>query len=155
MNNCLFHPSADKNSREKQTESPVPSDGNLTPSSRATRGLGRKKVGRKPKSEKIDEKNTEVTHDNDGSDTEDSADRYEFVQAQIRILLLFNRNYSGLVEECVAEKITVPLKNPYVKRKLDIARFEKIKTFGQDVTVTFHDWEWRGGNNSKVIKKEW
>ena len=71
------------------------------------------------------------------------------------LLLLFNRNYSGLVEECVAEKITVPLKNPYVKRKLDIARFEKIKTFGQDVTVTFHDWEWRGGNNSKVIKKEW
>ena len=59
-----------------------------------------------------------------------------------------------MVEEEQTVNLTVPLRNPYVRRKLDIARFENVKSFGQDVTITFHDWEWRGGNNSKVIKKE-
>lgn len=62
--------------------------------------------------------------------------------------------FSGLVEEEQTVNLTVPLRNPYVRRKLDIKQFENVKSFGQDVTVTFHDWEWRGGNNSKLIKKE-
>ena len=51
--------------------------------------------------------------------------------------------------------LTVPLKDPYVKRRLDVAKFENLKCFGQDVTISFTDWEWRGGNNSNVKKAEW
>lgn len=122
----------------RQTESPVQSDGNQTPGQvgRASRYGTRPKRGRKP-GRRPGPINPEPVETNEppGSDTEDSAD-------------------SGLVEEEQTVNLTVPLRNPYVRRKLDIKQFENVKSFGQDVTVTFHDWEWRGGNNSKLIKKE-
>ena len=137
----------------RQTESPVQSDGNQTPGQvgRASRYGTRPKRGRKP-GRRPGPINPEPVETNEppGSDTEDSADRLVTILRQDNPKNIF----SGLVEEEQTVNLTVPLRNPYVRRKLDIKQFENVKSFGQDVTVTFHDWEWRGGNNSKLIKKE-
>lgn len=62
---------------------------------------------------------------------------------------------SGLVDESEAmdvEELTVPIRNPFIKRQLDVDKFKNVPRFGHDIIVTFHDWEWRGGNNSNVLK---
>lgn len=64
-------------------------------------------------------------------------------------------SFSGLVDESEAmdvEELTVPIRNPFIKRQLDVDKFKNVPRFGHDIIVTFHDWEWRGGNNSNVLK---